>query len=527
MKKIVKNTHGEIHGYWCSWVSQNYTAETLINERKSTPAFAGDQGTDGARWMMNEQNAFGKGGWIEQFPEIRENLYFLLDDGWDVPYGASPWKNGAGFGSLIVNDERFPSVKGLLPKERLKRLNELVKSKGWRGLGLWVAARCDFGNACGDGSVFGSGSVCLSEEVKEYWRERISWCKYAGVRYWKVDWGDFASNTEFRGFLTLAAQELYPELVIEHASCCPPLNGFSATSENYSGRFIDDKKVVEFAKKISPFSEVIRSYDVLAPLSVSSTLDRLAVLLPETKGYINAEDELYIAAALGCQIGVMRNVYGAGRSGKTAYNGAINPLGGESDRLSEVLAAVRWQKTAPPFAGGELLKSNEVLFDDYYFEKGETWYGEAYEKRIKQGAPAVISRNAPLPVVSSGEGGENPFVVCSSFEGGAYAVCVLPRTIGGECEYVGGNVVCELPPKTKAIAIFGIADKITFKISEKVKYVTAKNLLTPKFDIISGAEIRGGADETSEIIVCGDLLDSSRVAVNDKSAPAVMLVAEY
>ncbi len=515
----MKNNDNETLGYWCSWVTQNYTAERLIEEKRNASAFAGDQGTDGARWMMNEKNAFGEGGWIEQFPEVRENLYFLLDDGWDVPYGASPWKNGTGFGSLIVNEERFPSVKGMSPADRLKFLNERVKSKGWRGLGIWVAARCDFGEECGDDCVSGSDDACLSEKVKEYWRERILWSKYAGVRYWKVDWGDFSANEEFRGFLTLTAQELFSELVIEHASCCPPLNGFSIENENYSGRFTSDEKIIEFAKKISPFSEVIRSYDVLAPLAVSSTLDRLAVLLPMAKGYINAEDELYIAAALGCQIGVMRNAYGAGRN-KTEYNGRVSSLGGESDRLREVDAVVRWQKAAQPFVGGDLFKSDEVLFDDYYFEKGETWCSETYKKQIRQGAPAVISRNACLPAVTVGERGEKPFVACSAFEGGAYAVCVLPRTIGGKSKYAGGNIVCTLPPKTKTTAIFGEADKIIFKFGEGENIKSAKAIsLLKDGELLGEAEVKG-----NEITVTSDLI--KKATASDKSAPALVINIE-
>lgn len=516
----MKNNDSEALGYWCSWVTQNYTAEALINERKSAPAFAGDQGTDGARWMMNEKNVFDEGGWIEQFPEVRENLYFLLDDGWDVPCGASPWKNGVGFGSLIVNDERFPSVKGLPPKERLKRLNERVKSKGWKGLGIWVAARCDFGDACGDDCVSGSNNACLSEKVKEYWRERVLWSKYAGVRYWKVDWGDFSASEEFRGFLTLTAQELFPELVVEHAACCPPLNGFSVADENYSGRFESDKNVVEFAKKIAPFSEVIRSYDVLAPLCVSSTLDRLAVLLPMAKGYINAEDELYIAAALGCQVGVMRNEFGAGRTGKTAYNGRINESFFESNRLSEIAAVVRWQKIAPPFAGGTLLKSDEVLFDDYYFEKGETWCGETYEKHVKQGAPCVISRNAPLPEVLAGASGNKPFCVASEFKNGAYAVCVLPRVINGKWTKVGGEITCAVSASVNKIAVFGKADKIIFKFGEGENIKSAKAIsLLKDGELLGEAEVKG-----NEITVTSDLI--KKATASDKSAPALVINIE-
>ena len=68
------------------------------------------------------------------------------------------------------------------------------------------------------------------------------------------------------------------------------------------GRFQDDEKVSRLSKKAVSCSEVFRMYDVTPQFSVASTLDRAAYLLPYTKGYLNVEDELYLAAALGCQL---------------------------------------------------------------------------------------------------------------------------------------------------------------------------------------------------------------------------------
>lgn len=48
------------------------------------PQFAGDQAKPGVRDAINEEAIFGNGGWAEFFPESRSDLFFLLDDGWDV-----------------------------------------------------------------------------------------------------------------------------------------------------------------------------------------------------------------------------------------------------------------------------------------------------------------------------------------------------------------------------------------------------------------------------------------------------------
>ena len=38
---------------------------------------------------MTEQTLFGKNGLAYVYPEVREHLYFVIDDGWDVPFGTS------------------------------------------------------------------------------------------------------------------------------------------------------------------------------------------------------------------------------------------------------------------------------------------------------------------------------------------------------------------------------------------------------------------------------------------------------
>lgn len=75
-------------------------------------------------------------------------------------------------------------------------------------------------------------------------------------------------------------------------------------------------------------SEAFRSYDVIDVMSEATTLDRLSYILKSAKGIVNAEDEPYIAASLGCANGIMRSP----ASKEHVYAG---------DRLQESVAAVR------------------------------------------------------------------------------------------------------------------------------------------------------------------------------------------
>ena len=186
--------------YYCTWLAQNFIAEETGEERAAVrPQFTGDQGANCARDKVNEYTVFGKDGMAENPVKGREELYLVLDDGWDVPFDFDPYAHKDYFGSLEANEQRFPCAKGK-PAERLKALNERAKSLGWKGIGIWVAAQ-----KCGK-----DYNSPFSEMDKEYWRERILWCKQAGVTYWKVDWGTSEHDVAFRKFLTDAAAELYP-----------------------------------------------------------------------------------------------------------------------------------------------------------------------------------------------------------------------------------------------------------------------------------------------------------------------------
>lgn len=487
------------HSYWCTWLTQNFLAERYSRQTEHEKLnFIGDQGAKAARRMINENEVFGKGGWASGWEGTRQNLYLVLDDGWDVPYGGHPDLRRDAFGSLETDGERFPSTAGKEPAERLKILNEKAKAFGWKGIGIWVAAqRC--------GKDFDKP---FSQNDEAYWRERILWSRQAGITYWKVDWGTLEHDNRFRKFLSDAAKELYPELAVEHAICCPPLNG--VCGGKVKGRFSDDEKTCAASEEAVSYSEVFRTYDVLQPLSVATTLDRVAYLLPFAKGYLNVEDEVYLAAALGCQAGIMRSSYGVGLDEWD-----------DSERLQEVEAAIRWQSVAPPFVGGITLVDEEILFDDYTFGEKETWYWVAHGKHIRQGAPASVARNAPLPLVKAGKDGKKPFVAISRHPNGVYAAAVLPRTVCGKRGYVGGEIEFSVSGQPDQIALFGIADRVAFRFENaNVKQVTAKSVL-------GGEEVNIPVSKEQDGFTVDGTVITTLWHTRDKSAPAIAFTVEY
>ncbi len=484
--------------YWCSWSAQNQVAANEAQKNTRKPNFIGDQGALEARSMMNEEVVFGENGFATLYPAIRGDLYFMADDGWDVPYGASHQKFADQFGSLEVDSQRFPSFTGT-PAAKLKAFHERIKACGWKGLGIWIAAQraaCDY-------------RTPFTAAHEDYWKERILWCREAGVTYWKVDWGTDAHNPAFRRFLTEAAAKLYPALVIEHAACMGPFNGeLSSVMDGTRFRFTEDTHICALSETIASCSEVFRTYDVTTALSHVTTLDRVAHMLPYAGGYLNAEDELYLGATLGCQLGIMRNPY----STKTKPS---------EQCLAEVTAALTWQRIAPPFTGTKTHVSEEILVDSYAYEENENWFGPINGHTATQGAPAVVSRHTPLPVVTAAK--IKPFVAASLHPGGAYTVCILPRMVNRKLVYVGGNVLCPMREKPTDMALFGKADQVTFRWDTvRIHSVRLESLYSGKnHDVTDTAQITD-----TGFTLDGRLLDTLWDA-QDASASAFRICVTY
>lgn len=441
---IIPDIKATTPNYWCSWSTQNELAKlNAKNDDDKTISFLGDQGAKKARNILNENTLFGKIGLAQQFPEVRKHLFFMLDDGWDVDYDVHPDKAISSFGSLSLSKERFPSCVGD-DAARLKALNDRIKNAGWRGLGIWVCAQ----KASKDYNT----PFDEDPNLYYYWRDRVLMSKKAGVTYWKVDWGYHCQNENFRKMLTDLGKELFPELIIEHASCHSPING---DFENGKFRFSDNERSKDRFKAIAAISEVFRSYDVTDQLSVTTTLDRVCYLLSHNTGIINCEDELYIGAVLGCSIGVMRSEY-------------VNP------KLDEITAAIRWQLLAPAFKGGELTTSDEIKYDKYSYKENDTWFSPVLGKTVTQGAPKIVARNLPLPNVVDDE--NCPYILASKNPNGTIGI--------GAINSSSKNGKSETPPTVELnlenpeyIGVFGWFKKIIFNFNKKPKSIYAQSLI--------------------------------------------------
>ena len=122
--------------YFCTFNGQGYYhSERLL--KKDADKYANmDPGRFWAT-MLNEDTLLGENGLARTlFPKTRDGLYFMLDDGWDIPI-VSPNEY---YGSVILDIDKFPSYTGT-PAERLKKLNNAFKELGWRGIGLWIACQ--------------------------------------------------------------------------------------------------------------------------------------------------------------------------------------------------------------------------------------------------------------------------------------------------------------------------------------------------------------------------------------------------
>lgn len=447
------------NNYYCTWNTQNFGRYDAVNEADAS-VFIGQSGAKKARAFLNEEHLTDPQGFLNQYAAVRKELWFLVDDGWDVPYDIHPDKNIRSFGSLEVSTERFPSCTGT-PAERLHKLNKIVKNAGWRGLGIWVASQ-----AVGEEY----GEFLSYSESLEYWTERLKWSHYAGIGYWKIDWGCHQFDPEWRLLIDSLRDKYASELVIEH--CHPaaaPLNNVDIRNGQQvsDGRFASWEPWPERWTEIARNSQIFRTYDVLSQLSQPTTVDRIAVLLEKLYGsdcVLNCEDEVYIAAALGLNMGVMRS----------GMNHDIPVFCFDPQRLShrlkEVERAVRWQRIAPAFPVGtnSLYVSDETVCGRYSFKQGETWMEDYIGKTVLQACPAYVSRGIKPDEIRC-ETEDKPIFVASRFQNGAVAMATLARTFrNGVCKTpLCTPVFSGLTPDT-LFGIFGVYKSIVLKFTQKL-----------------------------------------------------------
>lgn len=499
--------------YWCTWCTQS----TCLAQTKArlAPLFIGDQGQPGVRDGLCEEVLFGKGGWVDFYPRVRSDLVFLLDDGWDVPYGAGrlPELMKWPFGSMELDPVRFPSFRGS-PGAKLAELTRRVKDKGWRGSGLWVAiqSQAELGVAKWAGFT-----------RREEWKRKLDWCAEGGVSYLKVDWGECSGDIAFRQMLTDLKNEIAPHVVVEHCHCQLPVNGMREDGTGGGRRLFgpEDEDLRQWERLAMKCSDAWRIYDWIDPLAMPQGIDRTVtdIKIAEETGsrtVVSTEDGLYIGAALGCAFGIMRS------GARTADSRRWPSL--PSRRLAEVDRAVRWERIAPAYAprpGYAIAYSDDALFDSWHFEKGEFWHEPLCGRDIRQGAPARVSRGMPLPEVVAD--GEMPYVLCARNPSGAISVAAQPRVSGGKYVTPLADVRLDaaLSPASP-LGVFGSFRSVTIRCAPGVA-VFARDLAGGVVrDITASVRFAGGV-----ATLPGDLLARiGKEADDDDSMPGVLVWCE-
>ncbi|QNI38191.1 hypothetical protein [Edaphobacter albus] len=473
--------------YWCTWAIQNYMYGHHLKD-VSPEILEGDSGSRLAHQAMNERVLLGKQGWAHDFfPSVREDLYLLLDDGWE----------SGGTATFELDATKFPSFPGS-PAERLSMLNKAIRAANWRGAALWCR------NTPGGPQDEHLEAISLDAEI----------------RYWKVDIGD----PEFH-LVDLRRKNRSP-LQFEHVHGEPPLNG----DWHDGGRFGTQSWGTR-RQEILANTDVYRTYDVTSILSLPTTLDRLAEMLKGAQGHsnlstlLNVEDEVYVAAVMGCTMGVMRHpLYGLrpGADVDLFFNGSRQA----KRRMDEVVRALRWQRIARPFAAGSgsVQVSTEILIDSWNFELGQTWDSSLVGNLVHQGAPACIARNLALPKVTSR--GEKPFVFAAKFPSGAVAIGVQERTRPGHGWYMPlANVELHVGDAPGPYGIFGIFASLSLIFDRPLagKRVFTQDLASNEaFDVTHLVRIDGRSLHLSETNLRDFGLHSA--TKGDISSPGLVMI---
>jgi len=115
------NKENHLFNYYCTWRNQVLTS---------------DGTTTGGRDHLNHEMLFGENGLCSTlYPNERDSLFFLLDDGWELPYSNGDSQNhNKYYGSQRIFEDKFPGY-GDTPPERLKTMVGNIKSYGWAGVG--------------------------------------------------------------------------------------------------------------------------------------------------------------------------------------------------------------------------------------------------------------------------------------------------------------------------------------------------------------------------------------------------------
>lgn len=515
--------------YWCTWDTQarTLTNRTLTGELK----FPGDQGVPGVRDNLNEETLFGEKGWVNLFPEWRGDLMFMVDDGWDVPYGAKNAGEGLRkFGSLIVDSARFPLANvGASNRERLREMARRVEQMGWKGLGVWVACQ-----APGEGA----GVTFPEAKLREDMKRKLDDAAAAGVKYWKVDWGVHNFDIAYRRMMSELKEQLYPELIIDH--CRGFDNAINGQVQPHlkpkdkwhmmgrTGRILgveEYEPVTRDLRELMTFSDVFRTYDTAIPLTTATSLERavwelLAADYSSSRVVINTEDEPLIAAGLGLEYTIMRSPI-------TPDPVPTNPRLLHK-RMAELGRCIAWQRLAPAFGSDTMARtkySQESISENWHFIPNQCWFTGPRDVWYQQTAPAVVARGIELPKVHSANG-EAPYVVASRNPNGIVTVAALPvidQTKGSRTPKVDVTLAAELSDEAP-LGVFGHLGSLTLHDATAGERIFARDILGgPAIDITAQCARHEGM-----ITLPGDLLTRLGSAFNapsDDSEPGTCVFA--
>ena len=516
---LVPNEVGTTPNYWCTWYWQNYLIRK--GQKVTNPSAATVYTNTAAREGLNEENIFGTQGMaVVMLPKTRSDYYFVIDHGWQDKNIA---KNT--FFTLMMDTIDFPSYAHMEPKEKIKQMNMDIKALGWKGLGLWVR---------GDPS-------------EKEMRKLVEWSKYAGIEYWKIDGGDIKHF-----YSSKIKEEIYPALVLEHITGAGAINpswnipnltyygsvysknGISQNLQAGAGTTLNKTtKKVKTTLEVIKKTDVFRTYDA-APLLVSTTtLQRIDDILIQTAGnneykaLLNIQDDCNIAAGLGLLVAAKRHPMNTPRMYKgNDFHLQIAGNRHVDKRLNEMDRLALWQRIAPPMPAGygTYLHSEKNLIDSIIFEANHTWYKATHGKMVRQSAPAIMTRNIPLPEVKTN--GMHPYVMASKFPNGAIAIATEGRvTPTNSWIHPKANITLKEVEINKTIGIFGYYESLTLELTQNLpKKITiyGQDLLSEKaIDITKKVAIK-----KKQIVLSGDLIEEIGKMAGDPqdiSAPGMCI----
>jgi hypothetical protein len=473
MESLVPNSPNLSPDYFCTWNVQGYACSYFSSAAQ--------------RRAMVEQNLFGhekNQGWADFYPSVRDGLFLVLDDSWDVPLNGDQRY----FGSLILDNKRFPSFTGT-PTERLQKLSNAVRDRGWRGLGGWVCAQ--------------QAPAYVMQDDDAYWTQRLNWMHDAGIRYWKVDWGEKGHDAAWRLNLTRLAANSAPDLIIEHA----------------------------LAEGSLKSAAVYRTYDVENVIAAPVTIARIADLLRKApKGsptLINCEDEPYIAAGTGAAMGVMRHPFaGAMPNGQQDF--VFPPVGRDlKRRLDEVIRCVNWHRMANPLpltGEGDTIDAQK-LTDSWTLGKDETWTAHHVGDHRDGSAPARIARgDLAIPTVEVDAGELLPYVLVSRSPNGSVSIATIGRTRDRTYTTPKARVTQNVGNAT-TIGVFGVFAQLTLRFKDPIDHcqVLAQDLAGNDPTEITAQVAIGG----TSLALPGELISKvglSAAHADDLSEPGLVLV---